>query len=450
MKFYLAELRANLSLALPLIAAQLAAVGMGAVDTMFAGHLGPQALAAVAVGANINAVPFVFFMGLFMVASAIVSKRRGREDATLADNIPGFEPAEVGGYARAMLQLAFVCGLVWSLGMWWLAEPLIASLRLSAETQRLAVDYLQYFGCSGFGLSLWFCLRYCAEGLAASKPVMWVGLMGFALNALLNWLLIYGVGPLPALGVKGSGLATAIAALSMPLALAACYWKLPRLAAARLFARGTEAGAVRQSLKLGLPIACTLLAEAGLFVLVSMLMARMGERVMAAHQIAINISSIVFMIPVGLGLATTVRVAYFRGAGELVAARRAGFTGIGLGVGNALLNATVMVVAGGLIVRAYTGDAGIAAQAVGFLLLAAVFQVFDGVQVTASGALRGLHDTRTPMLITLAAYWLVGLPVAWWLAFEAGFGPPGLWWGLTAGLAAAALGLTLRFSLTRN
>ncbi len=443
------EARANLKLALPLIAAQLAGVGMGAVDTMFAGHLTPKALVAVAIGANINVVPFVFFAGLFMAASAIVSKRRGEaarhEDGLHAANAA----ASVGAFARGLLLLAIACGLTWTAGIWLLAPAMIHGLHLAADTEAVAVGYLRCYGFSGIGLCLWFCLRYCAEGLSASRPVMWVGLLGFVLNALLNWLLIYGAGPIPALGVNGSGIATALACLAMPLAMLLCYARLPSLRLAGLFTTGMEAGAAATALRLGLPIGTTMLAEAGLFVAVSLLMARLGESVVAAHQVAINVASIAFMIPLGIALATTVRVAFFAGAAQPRLARRAGWSGMGLGFANALLNAAVMLLGGSLLVRAYTADAGIAAQATGFLALAAAFQIFDGVQVTASGALRGLHDTRRPMFITLAAYWLVGMPVAWWLAFGLGLGPNGLWWGLTAGLAAAAFGLAARFSMLK-
>ena len=198
-------------------------------------------------------------------------------------------------------------------------------------------------------------------------------------------------------------------------------------------------------LRLGVPIALILTAEAGLFALSALLMTQFGDATVAAYQVAINFASLAFMIPLGVAMATTVRVGQAAGAGAGAAVRFRGLAGMGLGLGNAASNAFIMVVFGTTIAGFYTRDSGIAAQAAHFLWLAAVFQFFDGLQVTANGALRGIKDTRVPMLITLMAYWLCGMPVAWWLAFRAGFGPDGLWWGFTVGLGAAALGLSARF-----
>lgn len=431
-----AEIRANLKLALPLIAAQMAGVGMGATDTILSGRLGASALAAVAVGVNINVAFFVFFLGVFMAASAIVSQRRGA----------GAVPLVIGGYARSLLAMALGLGLLWCLLVQLVAAPAVRALHLDAETTALAIPYTRAYAFSAFGLSFWFALRFVAEGLEVTRPVMLAGLIGLIVNALLNWLLIFGAGPIPALGVIGSGIATALACVVMALTLAAFYLRHPKLAPLQVFARlPREPGAVGETFKLGLPIACIVLAEAGLFVVVAMLMARLGERTVAAYQIAINFASVVFMIPLGIGFATTVRVGYFAGAGQAVAARHAGLVGMGMGVSNAAFNATLMLVFGGAIAALYTRDAGIAAQAVSFLVLAAIFQLADGLQATANGALRGLKDTRIPMVITLASYWLIGLPVAWWLCFHTALGADGLWWGLTAGLAAAAVGLSARF-----
>lgn len=435
------EMRANLKLALPLIAAQLAGVGMGATDTIMAGRLGPNALAAVAVSVNINVAFFVFFLGIFMAASAIVSQRRGA----------GAAPESIGRYGRSLLRLAVGLGAVWCLLLQLVAGPAIRALGLADETTELAIPYLRAYAFSAFGLTLWFALRFIAEGLEATRPVMVAAVIGLLVNALFNWWLIFGIGPFPALGVTGSGIATALACLVMAASLAVFYPRHALLKPLRLFGpRDREAAASAETLKLGLPIALIILAEAGLFVVVAMLMARLGESTVAAYQIAINFASVVFMIPLGIGFATTVRVGYFAGGSQARAARYAGWVGMGMGVSNAAFNASVMLIFGGMIAALYTQDAAIAAQAVAFLSLAAVFQLADGLQATANGALRGLKDTRLPMAITLASYWLVGLPVAWGLCFHTPLAANGLWWGLTAGLAAAAVGLTLRFRvLTR-
>ncbi|MDR3416286.1 MAG: MATE family efflux transporter [Nevskia sp.] len=434
-----AELRTNLGLALPLIAAQLAGVGMGTIDTVFAGRLGPQALAAVAVGVNFNVIFFVFFMGLFMACSPIVAHMTGA----------GRAPGEIGAFIDKARRLSWLVGLIWVILVNVTARPALTRLQLAPDTAALAVEFVRALSGSAFGMCLWFTLRFSAEGLGRTGPIFYAGLAGLAGNALLDWLLLFGHFGMPRLGVAGCGVATTVSSLAMAGVLALLFRRDAHL---RPFVRAAVPAppeGLREMLRIGLPIGLILLAEAGLFVLAALLMARFGDATVAAYQIAINFAALVFMIPLGVGLATTVRVGHAAGAGDSAAVRYRGFVGMGLGLGNAVSNAAVMSLGGGLIAALYTEDAGIAATASHFLLLAAAFQLFDGLQVTANGALRGIKDTRLPLLITLVSYWLIGLPVAWWLGFHAGgtgMGPDGLWWGLTAGLGAAAAGLSLRYA----
>jgi len=437
------EIRANLKLALPLIAAQLAGVGMGAIDTIYAGRLGAQALAAVAVGVNFNVIFFVLFMGLFMACSPVVAHMVGA----------GRARADIGAFIRKARRFAWIAGAVWVLLLNLSAAPALHQLHLDPQTTDLAITFVRTLSGSGFGLSLWFTLRFSAEGLGQVRPILYAGLVGLVCNALLDWLLLFGHFGLPRLGAPGCGVATTVSSLAMAGVL---QWQFTHRRGLREVMQASANGAgcaegVRDILRIGAPIGLILLAEAGLFVTAAMLMAQFGDTTVAAYQVAINFASMVFMIPVGVALATTVRVGHAAGAGEYRAARFRGFVGMGLGLGNAASNSVIMALFGGLIAGFYTEDAGIAAQATYFMLLAAAFQFFDGLQATANGALRGVKDTRLPMLITLVSYWLVGMPVAWWLAFRGGLGPAGLWWGLTAGLGAASVGLSLRYWLrTRN
>jgi MATE family multidrug resistance protein len=434
-----AEIRANLKLALPLIAAQLAGVGMGAIDTIFAGRLGAQALAAVAVGVNFNVIFFVVFMGLFMACSPVVAHMVGA----------GRPQADIGAFIRK----AWIAGAVWVVLLNLSAAPALRQLHLDPQTTDLAITFVRALSGSAFGLSLWFTLRFSAEGLGQVRPILYAGLVGLCCNALLDWLLLFGHFGLPRLGAPGCGVATTVSSLAMAGVL---QWQFSHRRGLREVMRASANGAgcaegVREILRIGMPIGLILLAEAGLFVAAAMLMAQFGDTTVAAYQVAINFAAMVFMIPVGVALATTVRVGHAAGAGEHRAARFRGFVGMGLGLGNAASNSLIMALFGGVIAGFYTEDAGIAAQATYFMLLAAAFQFFDGLQATANGALRGVKDTRLPMLINLVSYWLVGMPVAMWLAFRAGMGPGGLWWGLTAGLGAASIGLSLRYWLrTRN
>ena len=430
-----AELRANLRLALPLIGAQLAAIGMGAIDTVFAGRLGPQALAAVAVGVNLNALFFVFAMGLLMACSPMVSHMTGA----------GRPLADIAVFARRARRLSLGVALVWVLGLNAAAGPVLGHLKLAPETARVAVLFTRVLSASAPGTCLWFALRFCAEGWGHTRPILPAGLVGLACNAALDWLLLFGHWGLPRCGVIGCAIATTVSSLAMYGVLLPLYRRggLLQRPEAAVAAAVTEGAA--DILRLGLPVALLLTAEAGLFILAAMLMARFGDAVMAAYQVAINFASLVFMIPLGVGMATAVRVGHAAGAGDVASLRFRGLVGMGLGLANAVPNALLMVFLGGFIAALYTADAGIAAEAAGYLLFCAAFQFFDGLQSTANGALRGLKDTRVPMLVTLVAYWLVGMPVCLWLAFHRGQGPAGLWIGMTAGLGVAAAGLSARF-----
>jgi MATE family multidrug resistance protein len=434
-----AEVRSNLALAAPLITAQIAAVGMGAVDTVYAGRVGPHALAAVAVSVNLYNLFLIFFLGLMMACSPIVAQMFGAQRP----------PAEIAAFMRGSRRFALVAGAGWTLGLDLIAPAVLRALNLPDETTQLAIGFIRYLSMAGLMTSLWFALRFGAEGLGQVRPIVIAGLCGLAGNALFGWVFVFGHLGLPALGVRGLGLATTCATALMAAVLALQYRFTSGLRA--IYVAGDAApghvSAAPQILRLGLPIALIVTAEGALFVLTALLMSRFGEAVVAAYQVAINFASLMFMIPLGVGLATTVRVGHAMGAGDLPLARHRGLTGLCLGGLNAASNAAIMLLFSGVIVSLYTRDPLIAAQAVSFLWLAAAFQLFDGVQATANGALRGIKDTRLPMLITLFSYWGIGMPVAAGLAFWAGFGPAGLWWGLTAGLCAAAIGLSWRFAV---
>jgi MATE family multidrug resistance protein len=432
-----AEARANLRLALPLVAAQLLFISMGTVDTLVAGRLGAAPLAAVAVGSNLWFMVFVLFMGLFMAVSPIVAQHLGA----------GRAPAESGRFLRGALSLAALMGLAWMALLLGVTDPVLDVLQLEPTTRAYAEGYLRAIAPGAIPFALFFALRNAAEGAGQTRATLWAGLVGFVVNAVLAYGLANGAWGLPALGPQGCGVATAIAGATMVLAFALMYRWHPQLRALELYRRGgwDPRAASAKVLRLGAPIALILTAEAWLFLIGALLMAPFGTATMAAHQVAINFASITFMVPLSIGLATTVRVGYAAGAGDAAAERLRGLAGIGLGAVFALVSASIMALLPAAIVAAYTDDAGVAALATGFLYYAAVFQIADCVQATANGALRGLKDTRLPMLITVSAYWLVGLPLAVALAFHTAIGPPGIWLGFIAGLACAAAGLAARF-----
>lgn len=441
---YLDEARANLRLALPLIAAQVAAVGMGTVDSIFAGQLGARSLAAVSVGTNVNVLFLVFTLGLLMACSPIVAHKVGGRRS----------PAEILRFLQRSRRFALLIGVGWMVGLNLAAGPVLRSLHLSDETTDLSIRFVRGLSFSGIGTSLWFAQRFCAEGLGHVRPILWTGFAGLLLNALLDWLLLFGHWGFPALGAPGCGIATSIATITMAGLLALVFDRekvvreagslpSPEAADDEVIDSNDE---IHELLRLGVPIGLIMLAEAGLFATSALLMAHFGDTAVASYQVAINFASMLFMIPLGIGLATTVRVGHASGGRDLLAARFRGRVGMAMGLLNAASNATIMATLPRAIARLYTADAVIVEQVRGFLLLAALFQFFDGLQVTANGALRGIKDARVPMLVTLVAYWVIGMPVAWLLAFRTPAGPEGLWWGMVAGLGIAAIGLSMRFS----
>lgn len=434
-----AEAAATLRLALPLILAQLSFVSMGAVDTIVAGRMGASELAAVAVGANVWFVLFILFMGLFMACTPIVAQRVGA----------GRDPAQIGGFVRRAAAFAAAMGLAWMLLLYAVRAPALDWLALEPATRAFTEDYLFAVSWSAVPMCLCFVARNTAEGFGLTRVPLYAGVTGAAVNALFACLLGFGWLGFPELGPAGCGWATVLASLAMLAVYAAQYRRLPLLHALQVFRprMAPAAGVLREILVLGAPIAAILAAEAWLFLGGALLMARFGDATVAAHQIAINFASMTFMVPLSIGMASTVRVGHAVGAGLRDEVLWRGQAGMLLSVGFALVSATVMLLLPGVVARAYTSVEPVARMAAGFLVYAAFFQVFDGIQASANGALRGIKDTRLPMLITVSAYWIVGMPLAVWLAFSTPLGPRGIWCGFIAGLAVAALGLSARFLL---
>jgi MATE family multidrug resistance protein len=312
-------------------------------------------------------------------------------------------------------------------------------------------------------LGLPFSLGYRTLGSFATavgkpKATMWVMAGTIAFNAIVGWTLIFGHFGAPRLGIVGSGTATALSSVFSFLALAAWIRIDRELSAYRVFTRfwRLQPDKLREVFRLGLPMAMTMMFEAMLFNVMTLVMGSFGVGALAAHQIALNFASITFMVPLGLGMASTVRVGLAAGAGDELGARRAGLTALTIGVGFITLCGGAMYLWGGQIASLYVGgrgaqDLAVIALAAVFLKVAAAFQVFDAAQVVAAQSLRGLKDAHAPMYIAGASYWLVGAPTCLILAFPFHMQGLGVWIGLAAGLAAAAAALSVRFLvLTRT
>ncbi|WP_043112071.1 MATE family efflux transporter [Solimonas flava] len=432
-----AEAREYFKLAWPIVVAQLSFVSMGAVDTILAGRLGAAPLAAVAVGANVFFLMFVFFSGLFMAVSPIVAQKIGARR----------DPLEIGRFVRGALLLAIVMGLLWTALLLLVREPVLDLLGLASDTRAYADGYLRAIALAPVPACINFVQRNAADAHGLTRLSLVSGLVGFVVNGTLGYGLMYGRLGLPALGPAGAGYALALADVSMVFVYAAQYWRTPVLRALHILGPGAWPwrDATRQVLQLGLPIAAILFAESSLFQIGALIVARFGSETMAAHQIAINFTSVMFMIPLSVGMAATVRVGLAAGAGDADAVALRGRVGMAIGIGFAVFSASLMLLLPGPIVALYTNVAPVAKLALGFLVYAAIFQIVDCIQATANGALRGIKDTRLPMLITITAYWIVGLPLAAWLALRTELGPAGVWCGFIVGLTVAAIGLALRF-----
>lgn len=435
------EAGATLALAWPLVLGQLAGVLMTFVDTVMSGRLSAEALASVAAGAAVWHTVMLAGMGVLLSVSASVAHLDGAG-----------EHREIGPIVRQALWIAAALTVV-TAAIYLGAAPLLAALDIDPVLHPTILGYLRALTWGAPALYAFLSLRFLCEGMGISSPVMYFGFIGLAVNVVGNYGLIYGRWGLPALGAVGCGYATSAVWWTQFVGLAIYVRRHHRLRRLRVFERFDWPDAARLAalVRLGLPIGFSFFVEVSMFASVALLMGSIGAVAVAGHQVAINVASITFMVPLGIALATTVRVGNARGRGDAGAARRAGWIGMQLALVLQVLAAAVLISWPEAISAIYSRDAGVRAMAAQLLVLAAIFQLSDGLQVSAAGALRGLKDTRGPMLITVVAYWLIGLPFGYWLCFQQGAGPRGLWIGIIGGLTVAGALLAYRFDrLTRG
>ena len=435
------ELRATATLALPLVLGHVSTGLISFVDNVIAGHHGTRTLAAVTVGTALLWLPMMVPIGTLIALTASISQLdgAGRRDAIA----PLFRQALWLGLGLGLLMFAFLSAVPYALAAFGIAADIIPGATAFAHAVRWGVP----------ALILFFCMRYLSEGLHWTLPTMLLGFGGLAVLAPLGYALTFGLGPLPELGAAGLGAASATVMWLQAACFAGYLARSKRFAPLGLFARfeAPRWGAIRELLATGLPIGVTVLMEGGLFIVTALLIARLGEVPAAAHQIAINVSALCFMVPMGLAEATTVRVGRALGAGDPHGVRRAARAGYAIVLLTQTLSALVLLLGHDAIVAVYTRDLAVAALASSLLLYAAAFQFPDGIQVMSAGALRGLRDTRVPMFLAMASYWGLGMPLGAGLGLGLGWGPQGMWTGLILGLAAAAvlMGWRLAWSLRR-
>lgn len=433
------SLRPLLRLALPIVGVNLGMMAMGVVDTVMVGRLSPEALAAVALGNVYFAALSMFGIGVLLALDPILTQALGANDTS--------------GAARAVQR-----GLVIAVG---LSLPIAGALLVAAPALRLARQPAAIIPLTGLYCAIMvpsvlpFLLfnvgRQTLQAMHRVGPVLWTIIVANLLNLLFNWLLIFGHLGVPALGVAGSAWATTfsrVAMLGMLYLLARRDlrqwihpWRAETLTRAPILAM----------LRLGIPIGFQIELEMAAFSIVALLMGTFGTIPVAGHQIALNLASLTFMVPMGVAMGASVLVGRAVGRGDMPAVRVASRSALVVGAGFMACTALVFLLAPILLARLYTTNGEVIAFAAALLPIAGVFQVFDGLQVVSVGILRGLGDTRVPMLINLLGFGVCGIGASLWLAYRTSLGPVGLWWGLVIGLVivAATLMLRVRFAIRR-
>ena len=438
---WLAEAREMLKLAAPLALTQLAQMAIMTTDVIMLGHLSTQALAAAALGQTVFFFCWILACGPVAAVSPVIA------------HILGAHPNNRAG-VRATVRMGFWAMLMISAPLIVLllaAKPIFLLLGQHADLADGAARFLQALSW-GLPFTLGYqVLRNYATALSRPHASLIVMVLAIGFNAIGDYALIFGHFGLPRLGLVGSGLASACSYAFSFLAMLAIVQLTPDLRKYRIFRRFARPRweMLIEIFRLGMPMGLTMMFEAMLFNAATLIMGVLGTANIAAHQIALNVPSVTFMVPLGIGMAATVRVGLAAGAGDLAAVRRAGYCAILMAVGFMTITALVLWIFPGDIARLYlrdaTGTGAVLALAVPFLRVAAAFQVFDGIQVTASLSLRGLKDARAPMWLAGGSYWLAGFPACLFFGFVLGLKGLGIWFGLAFGLFVAAAALVGRF-----
>ena len=437
------ELRAMLSLAVPLAATNLLQMLIHAVDVIFIARLGDQPLAASSLAIAIFGLTVWAMAGLVGACAPLIAAERGRRLHSVR---------EIRRTVRMGMWVAVVFGII-GMGIGYSGETILLASGQDPRIAAMAGDFLSLIGWAMIPMILASVFRTFVAALGKPGYATAITLLALGANVLGNWALVFGNLGLPALGLAGSALSSVITALAMLVAYVVVIGRDRTLRRYRIFGRWwrPEWSRLKQIMVIGTPIALTVLAEAGLFSGAALLMGRIGETELAAHTLALNLAALAFQIPFGTAQAATIRVGFHHGAGDRVAAGRAGWVAIAIGTGFMCTTALAMVLVPTYLLRIYIdpaapANAALIAFALQYLVLAAIFQLADGVQAVGAGALRGLQDTRVPMWIAIFSYWVPGFGMAIGLGFYTPLGGTGVWIGLATGLFFAAALLLWRWA----
>jgi multidrug resistance protein, MATE family len=431
-----AELGAMIALAIPVVLSELGWVAQGVVDNIMVGRLGPVAIGAVALGNAVFYTPALFGIGLLLGLDTLVSQAYGRRDHDECHRW-----LAQGVYLACIVTppiMVLLIGLSYG----------FTHFGVIPEVAVLSGGYLRALSWSTLPLLLYGGTRRYLQGVGQVRVITLTYVLGNLLNWLGNWVLIYGKLGFPAFGVNGSAISTCVARVGMAAAMLGFAWNYERTRGHPLFEHWArpELERLRQLVRIGAPAAGQILLEVGAWNLSTFAAGYLTPVALATHTIALNYASISYMVPLGVGAAAAVSVGHAIGAGDPARARRAGWMALAMGTGFMVFAGAVFLVAPGPLIKLYTHDPRVLAVGPSLLWIAAAFQIFDGIQTVSTGALRGLGETRVPMIANLVGYWVMGLPLGFILCFVLKWGIYGMWIGLTLSLIVIASTLLIRWN----
>lgn len=428
------------TLAVPVVLSELGWMAMGVVDTMMVGRLGPAAIGAVALGNAICYTPSIFGVGLMLGLDTLVAQAYGRKDHD-----------ECHRWLAQGVYLACIAAVPIMLGI-LLASLGFTHFGIAAEVAGPASTYLRLLNWGTLPLLLYGATRRYLQGVGQVRVITVTYVLANLVNWFGNWVLIYGKLGFPALGVNGSAISTAVARVVMAAALLGFAWRYERGRGHPLFYHwaAPQAARLKRLLQLGAPAAGQILLEVGAWNLATLSAGYLTPVALATHQIVLNYASVTYMVPLGISAAAAVSVGHAVGAGDRARARRAGWMALGLGISFMLLAALMFLLWPRPLIELFSRDPQVLAVAPGLLGIVAAFEIFDGIQAVSTGALRGLGETQAPMWANLVGYWVLGLPLGFFLCFGLRWGIYGLWIGLTLALIVIALALLARWRRDAN
>ncbi len=429
------ELRAMVVLAVPVVLSELGWMTQGVVDTIMVGRLGPAAIGAVALGNAVCYTPSLFGVGLMLGLDTLVAQSYGRDDHD-----------ECHRWLAQGVYLALIAALPLMI-LIWLASFAFTRFGIDAAVAAPAGGYLRLLLLGTLPLLIYGAARRYLQGVGQVRVITVTYLFANLVNWFGDWVLIYGKLGFPALGVNGSALSTVAARITMAVALLGFAWRYERKRGHPLFKHwaGPQAARLKKLVRLGAPAAGQILLEVGAWNLATFSAGYLTPVALATHQIVLNYASVTYMVPLGISAAAAISVGHAMGAGDAAKARRAGWLALGLGTSFMLLAAVTFVAWPRPLIELYTSDARVLAVGPTLLVIVAAFEMFDGIQIVSTGALRGLGETQAPMMANLVGYWVLGLPLGFFLCFGMHWGIYGLWIGLTAALIAIALAVLVRW-----